>query len=196
MDYDYLIKLIVIGDSGVGKSAILLRYCDDIFSENYLSTIGVDFRIRTLNVDDKIAKLQLWDTAGQERFNAIVVSYFRGAHGVFIVYDVTNRESFENLNYHIDRVRKYCTPNIPIVIIGNKSDLEKKREISYEEAMSYAIDKQIILIETSAKLNKGIDDAMLELVRQHIKRPLTKIPDSNCSLKETTTINNRGCCSN
>merc|ERR1712006_60493 len=96
-EYDYLFKLLLIGDSGVGKSCLLLRFADDTYTESYISTIGVDFKIRTINLDGKCVKLQIWDTAGQERFRTITSSYYRGAHGIIVVYDVTDRETFNNV---------------------------------------------------------------------------------------------------
>mmetsp|Transcript_49208 Transcript_49208/g.71860 ORF Transcript_49208/g.71860 Transcript_49208/m.71860 type:complete len:109 (+) Transcript_49208:102-428(+) len=105
-EYDYLFKLLLIGDSGVGKSCLLLRFADDTYTESYISTIGVDFKIRTITQDSKTVKLQIWDTAGQERFRTITSSYYRGAHGIIVVYDVTDMESFNNVKqwlHEIDR---------------------------------------------------------------------------------------------
>jgi Ras-related protein Rab-1A len=125
-DYNYLFKILMIGDSGVGKSCILLRFTDDTYSESYISTIGVDFKIKTIKLDDKIAKLQIWDTAGQERFRTITTSYYRGAHGIMIVYDKNDPNTFRNVKTWITEIERYSNDikEVNILLIGNKSDLE------------------------------------------------------------------------
>lgn len=117
-EYDYLFKLLLIGDSGVGKSCLLLRFADDTYTQSYISTIGVDFKIRTLGIDDKTVKLQIWDTAGQERFRTITSSYYRGAHGIIIVYDVTDRESFTNVRHWIHEIDKYAADGVKKLLVS------------------------------------------------------------------------------
>lgn len=116
----------MIGDTGVGKSCLLLRFADDSFSENYISTIGVDFRFRTVKIDKKVIKLQIWDTAGQERFRTITSAYYRGADGIIMVYDVTNEESFRHINDWLTEVNRYASENTCKLIVGNKTDLPNK----------------------------------------------------------------------
>ena len=111
-EYDYLFKLLLIGDSGVGKSCLLLRFADDTYSESYISTIGVDFKIRTIEHDGKTIKLQIWDTAGQERFRTITSSYYRGAHGIIVVYDVTDQDSFDNVKQWLQEIERYASENV------------------------------------------------------------------------------------
>ena len=119
-DYDYLFKLVLIGDTGVGKSCLLLRFADDAFTESYISTIGVDFRFRTVKIENKTFKLQIWDTAGQERFRTITSAYYRGADGIIMVYDVTDRESFDHIQDWLHEVNRYATEGTCKLLIGNK----------------------------------------------------------------------------
>jgi len=125
---DYLFKLVLIGDSGVGKSCLLLRFADDAFTESYISTIGVDFRFRTVKIDKKTVKLQIWDTAGQERFRTITSAYYRGADGIIMVYDVTSVESFDHVNDWLNEVNRYASEGTCKLLVGNKNDRQDKRE--------------------------------------------------------------------
>merc|ERR1712083_1266763 len=135
-EYDYLFKLLLIGDSGVGKSCLLLRFADDIYTESYISTIGVDFKIRTVELDGKTIKLQIWDTAGQERFRTITSSYYRGAHGIIIVYDITDVESFNNVRQWLFEIDRFASEHVNKLLVGNKSDLDQKRCVEQSVTMS------------------------------------------------------------
>jgi Ras-related protein Rab-1A len=121
-EYDFLFKLVLIGDSGVGKSCMLLRMADDSFTESYISTIGVDFRFRTVKVANKTVKLQIWDTAGQERFRTITSAYYRGADGIIMVYDVSNQESFDHVSDWLSEIERYAPQESCILLAGNKCD--------------------------------------------------------------------------
>ncbi|KAL0401006.1 UNVERIFIED_CONTAM: Ras-related protein RIC1 [Sesamum latifolium] len=134
---DYLFKLLLIGDSGVGKSCLLLRFADDSYLDSYISTIGVDFKIRTVEQDGKTIKLQIWDTAGQERFRTITSSYYRGAHGIIIVYDVTDQESFNNVKQWLNEIDRYASENVNKLLVGNKCDLADNRAVPYETAKAF-----------------------------------------------------------
>eukprot|EP00466_Bigelowiella_natans_P019187 jgi/Bigna1/52074/estExt_Genewise1Plus.C_50108 len=133
---DHLFKLVIIGDAGVGKSSLLLRFTEDNFSTNYISTIGVDFRFRTLNIKQKIVKLQIWDTAGQERFRTITSAYYRGADGVILVYDFTSDESLKHFEDWLEQVNKYASEDTAKLIVGNKADLIKDKRLSIDWAKS------------------------------------------------------------
>ena len=156
VDYDYLFKILLVGDSGVGKSCLLNRFTDNIFTENYISTIGVDFKIRTVEIDGKTIKLQIWDTAGQERFRVITSAYYRGAHGVLIVYDLSNDTTFKNIKFWLDELDKYASENISKMIIGNKCDI-LKREVDYSVAREFADSLNPPYIESSAKTGININ---------------------------------------
>lgn len=164
-EYDHLFKLLLIGDSGVGKSCLLLRFSDDTYSETYISTIGVDFKIRTIKLDGKHIKLQIWDTAGQERFRTITSSYYRGAHGIIIVYDVTDSKSFANVQFWLDEVAKYADQNVCRLLVGNKCDLVSKREVSKEVAQNFADKVSITLIEASAKESQNVEEAFVNMAK-------------------------------
>ncbi|OEU09538.1 Rab1/RabD-family small GTPase [Fragilariopsis cylindrus CCMP1102] len=173
-DYDYLFKLVLIGDSGVGKSCLLLRFADDAFTESYISTIGVDFRFRTVKIDNKTVKLQIWDTAGQERFRTITSAYYRGADGIIMVFDVTSMESFDHVNDWLKEVNRYAAEGTVKLLVGNKSDRTADRVVTEVQAKEFADELGIPFIETSAKSSKNVEEAFLtmagELIRQRDSR--------------------------
>ncbi|KAL2475168.1 Ras-related protein RABA1d [Abeliophyllum distichum] len=149
-DYDYLFKVVLIGDSGVGKSNLLSRFTRDEFSLESKSTIGVEFATRSLNVDGKVIKAQIWDTAGQERSRAITSAYYHGAVGAFLVYDVTRHPTFENVERWLRELRDHTDPNIVVMLVGNKSDLRHLVAVSTEDGKSFAEKESLYFMETSA----------------------------------------------
>lgn len=168
-DYDYLFKLVLIGDSGVGKSCLLLRFADDAFTESYISTIGVDFRFRTVKIDKKTVKLQIWDTAGQERFRTITSAYYRGADGIIMVYDVTSKDSFDHVNDWMKEVNRYASEGTCKLLVGNKSDRTADRVVTEEQAKEFADELGIAFLETSAKSAKNVEEAFLTMAGELIK---------------------------
>lgn len=168
--YDFLFKLIVIGDSGVGKSSLLTQFTDHVFSNVYISTIGVDFKIRTFTVNGKRVKLQIWDTAGQERFHTITTSYYRGVHGVLIVYDVTDVRTFTNLTTWQRELERFAPPNVYRILIGNKNDLEKERQVTCATAQSLAQQYEMDWIETSARNSDHVDHIFERIVQTMLQR--------------------------
>lgn len=162
-EYDYLFKLLIIGDSGVGKSSLMNRFSDNIFTESYINTIGVDFKIRTINMDGKMIKLQIWDTAGQERFRTIVSSYYRGAHGIMIVFDITDKETFMNVRMWCEEIKKHAAPNVRTMLIGNKADFNTKRQVDFTEAKEFADNMNMTYFETSAKTALNVEKSFYEL---------------------------------
>lgn len=169
-EYDYLFKLLLIGDSGVGKSCLLLRFSDDTYTESYISTIGVDFKIRTIDLDGKSVKLQIWDTAGQERFRTITSSYYRGAHGIIVVYDVTDMASFANVKQWLQEIDRYACESVNKLLVGNKCDLITKKAVDFNTAREFADGLGIPFLETSAKTATNVDEAFTAMARQIIDR--------------------------
>nr|XP_054369463.1 ras-related protein Rab-8B isoform X2 [Mirounga angustirostris] len=187
--YDYLFKLLLIGDSGVGKTCLLFRFSEDAFNTTFISTIGswvswlqtgfrqrhrqetrgeetrrhqgIDFKIRTIELDGKKIKLQIWDTAGQERFRTITTAYYRGAMGIMLVYDITNEKSFDNIKNWIRNIEEHASSDVERMILGNKCDMNDKRQVSKERGEKLAIDYGIKFLETSAKSSTNVEEVMI-----------------------------------
>ena len=197
LEYDYLFKYLIIGNSGVGKSCLLIRFTDDKFEEGYVTTIGVDFKIKTLEIEGKSVKLQIWDTAGQERFRNIVSSYYKGAHGIMMVYDITDLESFRYLDSWIKEIEKNASKNVYKILVGNKSDLEN-RKITFEKGKEFANLHGMKFFETSAKENKNVEEAFKEMTKDIINS-LKKVNEkANASFviekKKGKDLNKKGRC--
>jgi len=156
-NYQYIFKLILIGDSGVGKSCILQRYMKHSFEESYKCTIGVDFLMKSIVINGQTVKLQLWDTAGQEKYKSMVSSYYRGANVALIVFDITNHKSFDNLPLWIENFYKNGPEQKNIILIGNKNDLVNQRQVTQEEAEAFSETNNMMYFETSAKDGNNID---------------------------------------
>jgi len=197
-DYDYLFKLVLIGDSGVGKSCLLLRFADDNFTDSYISTIGVDFRFRTINIENKTVKLQIWDTAGQERFRTITSAYYRGADGIIMVYDVTSSESFDHVEEWLSEVDRYANENTSKLLVGNKADLIEEKQVPEDTAQRFAEKLSIPFLETSAKTATNVDAAFLtmakELIKTREKQNTEGTPREKVKLKPVKPNNKKGCC--
>jgi Ras-related protein Rab-1A len=200
-EYDYLYKILLIGNSSVGKSSIFNRYVDNCYSDLSVSTIGVDFKIKTLKINNQIIKLQIWDTNGQERFKAITNSYYRNSHGIIVVFDITDRKSFTGLRNWLNDADRY-SENTCKILVGNKSDLHDNREVTYEEAKEFADAKELIYIEVSAKKTINIDSIFetltTELVKNTVNHTLSNkknIPNTSgyISLIEKENIK-KNCC--
>eukprot|EP01097_Dermamoeba_algensis_P006748 TRINITY_DN420_c0_g1_i7.p1 TRINITY_DN420_c0_g1~~TRINITY_DN420_c0_g1_i7.p1 ORF type:complete len:242 (-),score=32.40 TRINITY_DN420_c0_g1_i7:167-892(-) len=202
--YDYLIKLLLIGDSGVGKSCLLLRFSDDSFTPSFITTIGIDFKIRTIELDGKKIKLQIWDTAGQERFRTITTAYYRGAMGILLVYDVTDEKSFGNIRNWIRNIEQHATSDVNKILIGNKCDMVDKKVFSTlillkcltclseflcflsfpqvvdtERGQALANEFGIKFLETSAKNNINVEEAFFTLARDIKKRLIDPSPQQS-----------------
>merc|ERR1711981_739760 len=190
-EYDFLFKLLLIGDSGVGKSCLLLRFADDTYTETYISTIGVDFKIRTVEIDGKVIKLQIWDTAGQERFRTITSSYYRGAHGIIVVYDVTDEETYTAVERWMTEIDRFAGPEVNKMIVGNKCDMVTKKKVEFAKAKEYADGLGIPFFETSAKDNQNVEQAFLDLTRD-IKKNMSSKTISQGPKKDTASLQAAG----
>ena len=169
--YDHLIKLLLIGDSGVGKSCLLLRFSDDQFTTSFITTIGIDFKIRTVDLDGSRVKLQIWDTAGQERFRTITTAYYRGAMGILLTYDVTDEQSFDNVRNWMRNIEQHATENVCKILVGNKSDVpEEKRRVSAARGKAMADEFGIPFFETSAKAGFQVEDAFFSIARDCVSK--------------------------
>lgn len=170
-NFDYLVKLLVIGDSGVGKSCMLLRYSDDQFSASYISTIGIDFKIKTTSLLGKKVKIQIWDTAGQERFRNITSAYYRGSMGILLVYDVADAKTFHNVTNWMKQIEINALPDVNTILIGNKCDVEEEqREVTFEQGEKLATEHGVRFMETSARTNINVTEAFEGLTTDVIER--------------------------
>ena len=191
VNFNYLLKFIIIGDSGVGKSNILLRYTRDKFNEEFQSTIGVEFGVKNLQIEDKIYRVQIWDTAGQENFRSITRAYYKNSVCACVVYDITSKKSFENIQSWIEDCRKQCPKTILLVLIANKVDLENEREVSYEEGANFAKKYEMFFFETSAKTGKNIDEVFIKTTNEIAKKigsGFYDLNNENCGIKQGFSI--------
>jgi Ras-related protein Rab-8A len=164
--FDIQIKLLMIGDSGVGKTCLLLRYANDSFSPTFITTIGIDFKIKNIQLDGKRIKLQIWDTAGQERFRTITTSYFRGAQGILLVYDVTDRQTFVSIRNWVAQIQMHADVNVNKILIGNKCDMTDQRAVTFEEGEALAKEYNIQFFETSAKQDINVEKSFINIATE------------------------------
>lgn len=177
MSYAYLFKYIIIGDTGVGKSCLLLQFTDKRFQPVHDLTIGVEFGARMVNIDNRQIKLQIWDTAGQESFRSITRSYYRGAAGALLVYDITRRDTFNHLTRWLEEAKQNSNPNMVIMLIGNKSDLDHRRAVSTKEGEQFAEENGLIFLETSAKTAANVEQAFIKTAEKIYEKILSGVYD-------------------
>jgi len=169
--YDYLFKLLLIGDSGVGKSCLLLRFSDDAFTPSFITTIGIDFKIRTVELEGKRIKLQIWDTAGQERFRTITTAYYRGAMGILLVYDVSDEKSFNNIRNWMRNIEQHATESVNKMLLGNKCDVPpEQRVVDKNRGQALADEFGMKFLETSAKSSINVEEAFMTMAKEIKKR--------------------------
>jgi len=162
-------KLLLIGDSSVGKSSLLLRFCDNVFQEGTVNLTSVDFKTKNITIEGKTVQLQVWDTAGQERFRTITSSFYRGAHGIIVVYDISDQATFNNVKLWMQEIQRYAAGGVCKMLVGNKVDLEEKRVISTSTAKDYADGLGISFMETSAKTGLDVDKAFERLATEIVQ---------------------------
>lgn len=189
--YDFLIKLLLIGDSGVGKSCLLLRFSDDSFTTSFITTIGIDFKIKTIELDGKRIKLQIWDTAGQERFRTITTAYYRGAMGILLVYDVTDEQSFANIRNWIRNIEQHAADNVDKVLIGNKCDMVNDKVVETAKGKALADEYGVKFFETSAKMNTNVTESFTSIAKA-IKARLMDNPDAAPATTGGVQLNQSG----
>jgi Ras-related protein Rab-1A len=194
-DYDYLFKLLLVGNYGTGKTSLIIKYVDGTFEPKDMATIGVDFKMRTLDCNGKRVKLQIWDTAGQERFKTITASYFRGAHGIFVAYDITKNESFNEVKSHwYEEAARLGSSEVSIVLLGNKSDLEGRRAVNYNLAKQFADEKKIPFLETSSLDSSNVTEAFSTMVQQILEKYHKPAPNNIISPDKPRKQSSGGCC--
>lgn len=163
-NFDYMFKLLIIGNSSVGKTSFLFRYADDSFTSAFVSTVGIDFKVKTVFRNDKRVKLQIWDTAGQERYRTITTAYYRGAMGFILMYDITNEESFNAVQDWVTQIKTYSWDNAQVVLVGNKCDMKNERVVGYDRGRLLAEHLGLEFFETSAKENVNVKQVFESLV--------------------------------
>jgi small GTP-binding protein len=196
MTDDCVYKVLLLGDSTVGKTCFLKKYTDKTFQDVHMSTIGLDYRVKTMTLKSgKVVKLQIWDTAGQDRFRAITKNYYKGANGIILIYDVTSIQTYENVKNWITQIREESSPNVIIYIAGNKIDLEEERKIKTEEGQKLAEELGLPFFETSAKTGVNINESFEDLVEK-IDEVYSKLEDKSGGnkVKVYQAKAKKGCC--
>ncbi len=192
-NYNYLFKYIIIGDPSVGKSNLLMKFANNKFTEDYQSTIGVEFGAKNIRLNDQVYRIQIWDTAGQENFRSITRAYFKKCVCAMVVYDITSKESFEHIQNWIDDVHEQSPKTVLIVLIGNKIDLEERRVISTDEGNDFATQNGLIFMETSAKSGVGVKE-IFEKTAQEIAKKMEEnyydLNSDNCGITKGKTNSN------
>ena len=190
---EFIYKILLLGDSSVGKTCFLMRYTDNTFQDIHMSTIGLDYKLKNVQLENgKMVKIQVWDTAGQDRFRSITKNYYKGAHGIVLIYDVTENKSFENVKNWMNQIKEEISDKVSIILIGNKIDDEEHRKVTTEQGESMAKEFGIMFFECSAKTGENIDGIFNDLVRKVVDN-FSKSSDSGQKLKNKKK-KGKGCC--
>ena len=190
---EFLYKILLLGDSSVGKTCFLLRYTENTFQEIHMSTIGLDYKLKNVQMEDgKMVKIQIWDTAGQDRFRSITKNYYKGAHGIILLYDVTNKNSFNNVRNWIGQIKEEVSEKVSIILVGNKVDDEEHRVVKTEEGEKIANEFKLMFFECSAKSGINIDTTFNELIKKTVEN-YSKIKENGETLKRKSG-KKKGCC--
>ena len=192
---ELLYKILVLGDSSVGKTCFLMRYADNTFQEIHMSTIGLDYKLKNVQLDDgKIVKIQIWDTAGQDRFRSITKNYYKGAHGIILIYDVTSRKTFDSVKNWISQIKEEVSDKVNIILVGNKIDDVQNRKVTFEEGEKMASSFGLPFFETSAKSGVNIDTTFNELVKKTVETYSKSEGGKGDKLINKKSGNKKGCC--
>ncbi|KAJ8254170.1 hypothetical protein COCON_G00207820 [Conger conger] len=195
--YDMAFKVMLVGDSGVGKTCLLVRFKDGAFlAGSFISTVGIDFRNKVLNIDGMKVKLQIWDTAGQERFRGVTHAYYRDAHALLLLYDVTNKTSFDNIQAWLTEIHEYAQQDVVLMLLGNKADATQERVVKREEGERLAKDFGVPFMETSAKSGLNVELAFTAVAKELKHRSLKEPSDPKFKLQEYVNkeMKSTGCC--
>jgi Ras-related protein Rab-1A len=195
-DCNYLLKLLIIGDSGCGKSALMNRFSENSFKQEYHSTIGIDFNIKKININNEIIKAQIWDTAGQERFRSITNAYYKHVNAVMIVYNISDTESFNNIVYWIKEYKKNVPENTPVILIGNQCDLQNERQITFKNAKDLADSFNITYQECSAKTGWNVEESFMYLINEWYSKQATTKTQNQINHVNITNIKSKNKCCN
>ena len=191
-NFNYLFKFIIVGDSSVGKSNLLLRYLNDKFEDEYQATIGVEFGAKNIEIDNINYRIQIWDTAGQEQFLSITRAYYQNSVCAIVVYDISNENSFTNVTKWIDDIKAQSPKNIYIMLVGNKIDLSEQRKVSYEKGLEFAQANNINFFETSAKTGENVENVFYNCtmdIAKKIKNNEYDLSDDSCGIKVGIILN-------
>jgi small GTP-binding protein len=181
MSANYVIKLLTLGETEVGKTSIVLRYSDDKFHEDKIATIGIDFKIKIIRKGNEVIKVSIYDTAGEERFKTLIKHYYRGANGILLIFDLTKKSTFDKLNFWLEDLRENSDniDNLYIHLIGNKNDLEEQRAISFEEATNFAKKNKLPYMEVSAKTGKNIKNLFDEVIKGAMIKMINNLKEND-----------------
>ena len=193
--FDVKYKIMVLGESKVGKTSLIKRYTKDQFGGVYLTTVGMDFQDKIIEIEDKKVRLQVWDTAGQERFRNVTKSYFQSSHGLLVVYDITDRESFDKINFWMENIKNNAPENAKLILVGNKCDLANERKVTIEDGENKARNYNIKFFESSAKDGTNVNELFFYLANEIYQDDKTKEKDNKNSLKlKAKKKEKKGCC--
>ena len=193
--FDVKYKIMVLGESKVGKTSLIKRYTKDQFGGVYLTTVGMDFQDKIIEIEDKKVRLQVWDTAGQERFRNVTKSYFQSSHGLLVVYDITDRESFEKINFWMENIKNNAPENAKLILVGNKCDLANERKVTIEDGENKARNYNIKFFESSAKDGTNVNELFFYLANEIYQDEKTKGKDNKKTMQlDSIKKEKKGCC--
>jgi Ras-related protein Rab-8A len=192
-NFDYLVKLLILGDGQVGKTSMLLRFTEDYFPTSHIQTLGIDFKLKIESINNKVYKFQIWDTAGQERFRKLTTAYYKNAKGIILVYDVTRRNSFEMVTFWMSEIQKHALAGVVKVLVGNQIDKED-RQISTEEGSKMAAQMGVEFFETSAKTGEGIENLFRHMAINTRYVEDAKESNTRTSVRVSKAVEQKKCC--